>query len=83
MLDIENSMIGVNKTLFVISKTNQLGKHIEIFKQLISENIQKMLLFGLPHEISNNMDCATSNGSDQPAHTCSLIRAFAHRLNIF
>ena len=28
------------------------------------------------------MACATSKGSDQPAHTCSLIRAFADRLNI-
>ena len=26
--------------------------------------------------------CATSKGSDQPAHTRSLIRAFAYRLNI-
>ena len=28
------------------------------------------------------MRCATSKGSDQPAHTRSLIRAFASRLNI-
>ena len=28
------------------------------------------------------MACATSKGSDQPAHTRSLIRAFASRLNI-
>ena len=34
------------------------------------------------HEISNNVVCATSKGLDQPAHTCSLIRAFARRLNI-
>ena len=33
-------------------------------------------------EISNNVVCATSKGSDQPAHTRSLIRAFAHCLNI-
>ena len=26
--------------------------------------------------------CATSKGSDQPAHTRSLVRAFASRLNI-
>ena len=32
--------------------------------------------------ISNNVVCATSKGSDQPAHTLSLIRAFACRLNI-
>ena len=34
------------------------------------------------HEISNNVVCATSKGSDQPAHMRSLIRAFARRLNI-
>ena len=34
------------------------------------------------HEISNNLVCATSKGSDQPAHTRSLIRAFASRLSI-
>ena len=36
----------------------------------------------LRHEISNNVVCWTSKGSDQPAHTHSLIRAFARRLNI-
>ena len=34
------------------------------------------------HEISNNVVCATSKGTDQPAHTRSLIRAYARRLNI-
>ena len=34
------------------------------------------------HEISNNVVCATSKASDQSAHTRSLIRAFASRLNI-
>ena len=34
------------------------------------------------HEISNNVECATSKGSDQPAHMRSLIRAFASHLNI-
>ena len=34
------------------------------------------------HEISNNVICATSKASDQPAHTRSLIRAFASRLSI-
>ena len=34
------------------------------------------------HEISNKVVCATSNTSDQPAHTRSLTRAFASRLNI-
>ena len=34
------------------------------------------------HEISNNVVYTTSNGSDQPVHMRSLIRAFACRLNI-
>ena len=34
------------------------------------------------HEISNNVVCVTSKGSNQPAHMCSLIRAFASYLNI-
>ena len=34
------------------------------------------------HEIYNNVVCTTSKGSDQPAHTRSLIRAFASHLNI-
>ena len=34
------------------------------------------------HEISNNVVCATSKAPDQPAHTRSLIRAFASRLSI-
>ena len=47
-----------------------------------------MLLFELSfeprQEISNNvvsLVCATSKDSDQAAHMCSLIRAFASRLN--
>ena len=34
------------------------------------------------HEISNNLVYETSKASDQPAHTRSLIRAFASRLSI-
>ena len=34
------------------------------------------------YEISNNVVCATSKASDQPAHMRSLIRAFASRLSI-
>ena len=34
------------------------------------------------HEITNNVVCATNKASDQPAHTRSLIRVFATRLNI-
>ena len=39
-------------------------------------------LFEPGHEISNNVVCASIKDSDQPAHTRSLIRAFASRLSI-
>ena len=34
------------------------------------------------HEISNNVACAISKASDQPAHMHSLLRAFASPMNI-
>ena len=53
------------------------------FSKLTGKQILKTPLFHEPrHEISNNVVCATSKASDQPAHTRSLIRAFASRLNI-
>ena len=42
----------------------------------------KTLLIEPVQEISNNVVCATSKASDQPAHRRSLIRAFASRLSI-
>ena len=41
-----------------------------------------ILIFEPQHEISNNVVCATSKGSDQPVHTRSLMGAFASHLNI-
>ena len=46
------------------------------------ENMWTKLTYEPVHEISNNLVCATSKASDQPAHTRSLIRAFACRLSI-
>ena len=46
------------------------------------EHTIKHVLYEPVHEISNNVVCATSKASDQPAHTRSLIRAFASRLSI-
>ena len=40
------------------------------------------LIYEPQHEISNNVVCVTSKDSDQPAHTHSLIGAFASRLTI-
>ena len=59
-----------------------------VFLQLpLTQNITNVCLkmdsfeFEPVHEISNNVECATSKASDQPAHTRSLIRAFASRLS--
>ena len=54
------------------------------FRKKVSRQQQKLekLPFEPGHEISNNLACATSKASDQPAHTRSLIRAFASRLSI-
>ena len=43
---------------------------------------EKLIIYEPVHDISNNVVCATSKASDQPAHTRSLIRAFASRLSI-
>ena len=48
---------------------------------LKKENALNTLNFEPVHEISNNVVCATSKATDQPAHTRSLIRAFASRLS--
>ena len=49
-----------------------------------SEHLKYTLTLKLEpwHGISNNVVYATSTASDQPAHTRSLISAFASRLNI-
>ena len=73
-----------------------LTSHLKLYKKvIIGVCYSKSLVCGKPslemanvynanepcHEISNNVVCATSKGSDQPPHKRSLIRAFASRLN--
>ena len=52
------------------------------FMNLDSYEKAYSIKFEPEHEISNNVVCATSKASDQPAHTRSLIIAFASRLSI-
>ena len=52
------------------------------WKHTISNSLYMRKTLEPVHEISNNVVCVTSKGSDQPAHTRSLIRAFASLLNI-
>ena len=43
----------------------------------MSKAAGQVIIIDPQHEISINVVCATSKGSDQPVHTPSLIRAFA------
>ena len=52
------------------------------FKILLQCYVDGESAFEPRHEISNNVVYANSKASDQPAHTRSLIRALASRLNI-
>ena len=55
----------------------------DFFKTNILITVQsRPFIFEPRHEIYNNVVCATSKTSDQPAHTRSLIRVFASRLTI-
>ena len=57
---------------------NGVNKTVMFIMRIIS----KIFLNEPVHEISNNVVCATSKASDQPAHTRSLISAFASGLSI-
>ena len=72
---------------FFVKKTCSLKKKMRVLvmtgiRFLQSKQSMFQLLIKPVHEISNNVVCATSKASDQPAHTRSLIRAFASRLSI-
>ena len=49
---------------------------------IVTKIVLTVVTFEPVHEISNNLVCATSKASDQPAHTRSLIRAFASHLSV-
>ena len=54
-----------------------MSKTIDSFEPGCNENQNEPW-----HGISNNVVCAISKASDQPAHSRNLIRAFASHLNI-
>ena len=64
-------------TLYIIN----LAAHDIVRFSLVSFILARILIEPV-HEISNILVCATSKASDQPAHTRSLIRAFASRVSI-
>ena len=65
---------GSAATPFCVNLPAFLFKSVDI--KLISRSV-----FEPQHEIYNNVLCATNKGSDEPALTRSLIRAFAGRLH--
>ena len=66
--------------VFTVCQSTHLGiSSIERVKEVA---IMASALFEPRNEISDNVVCVTSKASGQPAHTRSLIRAFASSLNI-
>ena len=84
---------GGDKTKQKLSNWVGLGKGGAVIKgAIISKYLARVYLsneqnkkggktYEPVHEISNNVVCATSKASDQPAHMRSLIRAFTSRLS--
>ena len=68
------------KILFIIISFNNSVDPDQL--ELNSNSQNESILIEPQHEISNNVVCTTSIGSDQPGHTRSLIRAFASCLDI-
>ena len=66
----------------VLCLTNSFGGILHVTVLFLVYIICKFFTYKPRHAISSNVVCATSKGSDQPAHMHSLIRAFASRLNI-
>ena len=64
---------SLQKSNKMLDKASHLISFPYSFDDMIIESV---------HAISNNVVCATSKASDHPAHTRSLIRAFAGRLSI-
>ena len=56
--------------------------HIVIEAIKVHHQMKNQPTFEPRHEISRNVVCEIIEGTDQPAYFCSLIRAFASRLNI-
>ena len=73
------SYFSTETYIAMISGTLRIVSRLRFF---LAYTVYRCRLIESQHEITNNVVCATSKRSDQPAHTRSLIRAFASRLNI-
>ena len=80
---IEQHLELVNLTGGCIgSPESALVKMPHCWKLHVAAHFNVLKVYEPRHEISKNVFFATSKDSDQPAHTRSLIRAFASRLTI-
>ena len=83
LFEILRSEITFLMDLYITeSYIGSLRSYQNNFRTSIITSWNTKLIFEPVHEISNNVVCATSKVSDQPAQTRSLIRAFASRLSI-
>ena len=57
----------------------QAGCKLRALNLIVSLQVKGLQYYEPLHELFNNVVCATSKASDQPAYTRSLIRAFASR----
>ena len=74
---------AVDLTLKLVAPVSDIPifyiKYLTMHKVHMHAGAIRQLLYEPRHEISNNVVCATIKGSELPAHTRSLIRAFASR----
>ena len=83
LISFTSGNIIVNLTYFVTDvPANHIFHLLDSKYKCHKSNKLEQLIMEPRHEISNNVVCATSRASDQPAHTHILIRAFASRSSI-
>ena len=56
-----------------VQATRSLDSCTYMLKECLKNDFMSLFIIEPRHDISNNVVCATSKGSDQPAHTRSLI----------
>ena len=77
-LNLLKALIYQNKIMLKISN----GQRTVAIKTIVLYSKLKWKTIEPRHEISNNVVCATSKASDQPAHARCLIKAFASHFDI-
>ena len=84
LLSYRNNLINIKFDCcqfryFIFQLTNNKGadQRVQMRSLVLTFVVHKYRRFEPCHQISNKVVCATIKMSDQPAHMCSLIRAFA------